>query len=127
MKKLLLVTAVLAVVAAGCVKMNLDTSIEETGAVVVLNACEGARGGKRDIFSSTASILVEQGIPAVLAMQGKVFMKTVAAFLDLSCTAGGPLRLDPISQNKVVVVHGLQYGADLVRRLALNFRFLAGR
>ncbi len=36
---------------------------------VLLNACEGAQGGKRDVFSSTASILVRQGVPAVLAMQ----------------------------------------------------------
>lgn len=37
--------------------------------LVLLNSCEGARGSKRDVFSSTASILIRQGIPAVLAMQ----------------------------------------------------------
>jgi formylglycine-generating enzyme required for sulfatase activity len=37
--------------------------------LVLLNACEGATGGTRDLFSSTASILVRRGIPAVLAMQ----------------------------------------------------------
>jgi formylglycine-generating enzyme required for sulfatase activity len=37
--------------------------------LVLLNACEGARGGRRDLFSSTASILVRRGMPAVLAMQ----------------------------------------------------------
>jgi len=37
--------------------------------LVLLNSCEGARGGERDIFSSTASILVRRGIPAVVAMQ----------------------------------------------------------
>lgn len=37
--------------------------------LVVLNSCESGRGGTRDIFSSTASILVRRGIPAVLAMQ----------------------------------------------------------
>jgi CHAT domain len=36
---------------------------------VLLNACEGARAGERDIFSSTASILVRRNIPAVIAMQ----------------------------------------------------------
>jgi hypothetical protein len=36
---------------------------------VVLNSCEGARGSRRDIFSSTSSILVRRGIPAVVAMQ----------------------------------------------------------
>jgi tetratricopeptide (TPR) repeat protein len=40
--------------------------------LVLLNACEGARGSQRDIFSSTASILVRRGIPAVLAMQYEI-------------------------------------------------------
>lgn len=40
--------------------------------LVVLNACEGATGGPRDIFSGTASILVRRGIPAVLAMQYEI-------------------------------------------------------
>jgi formylglycine-generating enzyme required for sulfatase activity len=40
--------------------------------LVLLNACEGARGSTRDIFSSTASILVRRGIPAVLAMQYEI-------------------------------------------------------
>jgi serine/threonine protein kinase len=40
--------------------------------LALLNACEGARGGKHDIFSSTASILVQRGIPAVLAMQYEI-------------------------------------------------------
>src|SRR6266545_1673755 len=37
--------------------------------LVVLNACEGARVGKYDTFSSTAAVLVRRGLPAVLAMQ----------------------------------------------------------
>jgi hypothetical protein len=37
--------------------------------LTVLNACEGGRSGGRDIFSSSASILVSRGIPAVVAMQ----------------------------------------------------------
>ncbi len=37
--------------------------------LVLLNVCEGGRGSDRDVFSSTASILVRRGIPAVLAMQ----------------------------------------------------------
>ena len=40
--------------------------------LVVLNSCEGARGSIRDLFSSTASILVGRGIPAVLAMQYEI-------------------------------------------------------
>jgi len=39
---------------------------------VFLNACEGARGGRRDVFSSTAANLVQNGVPAVLAMQYEI-------------------------------------------------------
>jgi hypothetical protein len=40
--------------------------------LVFLNACEGAKGGERDVFSSTASILAGRGLPAVLAMQYEI-------------------------------------------------------
>lgn len=40
--------------------------------LVLLNACEGGRASSLDIFSSTASILVRSGIPAVLAMQYEI-------------------------------------------------------
>lgn len=40
--------------------------------LVLLNACEGARGGNIDVFSSTASILIRSGVPAVLAMQYEI-------------------------------------------------------
>lgn len=36
---------------------------------VLLNACESARGNSTDIFSSTAEMLINRDIPAVLAMQ----------------------------------------------------------
>jgi hypothetical protein len=48
--------------------------------LVVMNSCEGARGGKEDIFSSTASILVRRGIPAVLAMQYEISDRAAIAF-----------------------------------------------
>jgi len=37
--------------------------------LVVLNACEGARGARRDLFAGPAQSLVRCGIPAVIAMQ----------------------------------------------------------
>ena len=40
--------------------------------LALLNSCEGARGSELDIFSSTASVLVRRGIPAVLAMQYEI-------------------------------------------------------
>ena len=49
--------------------------------LVVLNACEGARSGTRDIFSSTAATLVRRGIAAVVAMQYAI---TDAAAIEFS-------------------------------------------
>ncbi len=40
--------------------------------LAVLNACEGARSSCNDSFAGTAPRLVQQGIPAVIAMQFKV-------------------------------------------------------
>ncbi len=48
--------------------------------LAVLNSCEGARGGKRDIFSSTAAIMVRRGIPAVLAMQYEITDRAAIEF-----------------------------------------------
>jgi len=49
--------------------------------LVILNSCEGAQGGEVDIFSSSASILLRRGIPAVLAMQ---YMITDRAAIEFS-------------------------------------------
>jgi hypothetical protein len=40
--------------------------------MVVLNSCLGAKGSGTDVFSSTASILVRRGVPAVIAMQYEI-------------------------------------------------------
>lgn len=40
--------------------------------LVLLNACASAQGSPHDVFSSTASILVQRNIPAVLAMQYEI-------------------------------------------------------
>ncbi|MEM7129747.1 MAG: pentapeptide repeat-containing protein [Chloroflexota bacterium] len=40
--------------------------------LVLLNTCEGAKGGKNDTLSSTASILIKHGVPSVLAMQYEI-------------------------------------------------------
>jgi len=40
--------------------------------IAVLNACEGARSSKHDPFAGSAQTLVQQGIPAVIAMQFEI-------------------------------------------------------
>ncbi|MDA0243879.1 MAG: CHAT domain-containing protein [Chloroflexi bacterium] len=47
--------------------------------LVLLNACEGAKGG-HDLFSSTAHILMAKGLPAVLAMQYEITDKAAIEF-----------------------------------------------
>jgi hypothetical protein len=40
--------------------------------LVVLNACDGARGSRTDQFSGVAQSLLQQGVPAVVAMQFEI-------------------------------------------------------
>lgn len=48
--------------------------------LVVLNSCEGARGGAQDVFSSTAAILIRRGVPAVIAMQYSISDRAAIEF-----------------------------------------------
>jgi outer membrane protein assembly factor BamD (BamD/ComL family) len=48
--------------------------------LAVINACEGARSGVSDPFAGVAQSLVQQGIPAVIAMQFAVTDKAAIAF-----------------------------------------------
>lgn len=51
--------------------------------LAVLNSCDGARADRLDVFSSTASVLVRRGTPAVVAMQYEI---TDDAAVELSRT-----------------------------------------
>ena len=62
--------------------------------LVILNACEGARGSTSDLFSSSASILVQRGIPAVIAMQFPITDEVAIDFMNLfyeNVTGGEPI------------------------------------
>ena len=48
--------------------------------LAILNACEGARASRTDPFAGTAQSLVQQGIPAVIAMQFEVADETAILF-----------------------------------------------
>lgn len=48
--------------------------------LAVLNACEGARASRTDPFSGTAQSLVQQGVPAVIAMQFEVTDQAAITF-----------------------------------------------
>lgn len=86
--------------------------------LVVLNACEGARGGTRDLLSSTASILVKRGIPAVLAMQYAI---TDRASITLSETfyktlaEGLPVDIALAEARKALAIkHTLEWGTPVL-------------
>ncbi|MFE0252082.1 tetratricopeptide repeat protein [Streptomyces sp. NPDC059010] len=49
---------------------EIGTLLSDRGVrLAVLNACEGGRGDDTDLFAGTAQSLVQQGLPAVVAMQ----------------------------------------------------------
>ena len=48
--------------------------------MAVLNACEGARASRTDPFAGTAQSLVQQGIPAVIAMQFEISDESAIVF-----------------------------------------------
>lgn len=48
--------------------------------LVILNACEGAKAGRQNIFSSMGATLARTGIPAVLAMQAFITDRTAIEF-----------------------------------------------
>ena len=48
--------------------------------VAVLNACEGGRTSEDDAFSGTAQTLLQQGIPAVVAMQSPISDRAAISF-----------------------------------------------
>ena len=48
--------------------------------LAILNACEGARTSRTDPFAGTAQSLVQQGIPAVIAMQFEVTDEAAITF-----------------------------------------------
>jgi hypothetical protein len=48
--------------------------------LVVLNACEGAAGSEKELFSSVVTDLVQQGIPSVIGMRFEILDSTAIHF-----------------------------------------------
>jgi pSer/pThr/pTyr-binding forkhead associated (FHA) protein len=73
--------------------------------LVILNACEGARGSERDVFSSSAAMLARRGIPAVLAMQyeitDKAAIECTRAFYE-ALASGNPVD-EAVSQARTAI------------------------
>ena len=60
---------------------------EHTLRLAILNSCEGARTSRIDLFAGTAQSLVQQGIPAVVAMQFEITDKAAITFSQEFYTA----------------------------------------
>jgi len=50
--------------------------------LAVLNACNGARSSQENTFAGTAQVLVQRGVPAVIAMQSEVMDETACGFAE---------------------------------------------
>ncbi len=88
--------------------------------LVLLNACEGARGSDRDIFSSTAAILVRRGLPAVIAMQYEITDRAAVEFsqaLYESLADGLPVEAAVTEARKAIsigVANSLEWGTPVL-------------
>jgi hypothetical protein len=71
--------------------------------LIVLASCESAGEGRSDALAALGPRLAESGVPAVIAMQGKISMETVAAFTP---TLFAELRKDGQIDRALAVARG---------------------
>ncbi len=79
--------------------------------LVVLNACEGARSDPTDPFAGTAQSLIQQGIPAVVAMQFEITDPAAITFaheLYGAIADGYPLDAAVAEARKAIWANGNQ-------------------
>ncbi|MFI0409330.1 CHAT domain-containing protein [Actinomadura sp. 3N508] len=76
--------------------------------LVALNICAGADGARLEPFSGLAQALVGRGVPAVVAMRGRIS--------DLAAARFSPVLLDGVAKNKTIdesVTTARRYISDL--------------
>jgi hypothetical protein len=77
--------------------------------LAVLNACDSAKGGELDVFSSTAAALVRRGTPAVVAMQYRITDPAAIEFSRAFYTAvaaGKPVDA-AVAEGRIGMILGL--------------------
>ena len=77
--------------------------------MALLNSCEGARGDRSDPFSGTAQSLIQQGIPAVVAMQFEITDDAAITFghgLYEAIADGYPLDAATTEARKAIYADG---------------------
>jgi hypothetical protein len=95
--------------------------------LAVLNACEGARGDRTDPFAGTAQSLVQQGIPAVIAMQFEITDAAAIIFAQVLYEAvadGYPLDAATAEARKAIHAHGngVEWGTPVLYLRAVDGR-----
>ena len=87
--------------------------------LVVLNACEGARHGEKDAFGGVAQTLLQNRIPAVVAMQRPISSRAAMTFAQRFYRAlaeGEPVDAAVAEARLAMVVKspGLEWGAPVL-------------
>jgi CHAT domain-containing protein/TIR domain-containing protein len=87
--------------------------------LVVLNSCEGARGSAQDPFSGVAQSLVQQRLPAVIAMQFEITDEAAIAFSGgfyAPLAEGYPVEAALAQARKTIhaSTHGLEWGTPVL-------------
>jgi hypothetical protein len=87
--------------------------------LAVLNACEGARTARTDPFAGTAQSLVQQGLPAVIAMQFEITDEAAITFAHEFYAAvadGYPVDAAVAEARKAIFAagNGLEWGTPVL-------------
>ena len=90
-----------------------------TLSLAILNACEGAKADRADAFAGTGQSLVQQGIPAVIAMQFEITdeaAKTFAYGFYSALALGQPVEA-ALTETRLTLFsedHGLEWGTPVL-------------
>lgn len=107
-------------------KLGLLLNDHDSLRLVMLNSCEGAKGNETNIFSSTAAKLMEQGIPAVVAMQYEITDKAAIVFSRSFYGAianGLPVDAATTEARKAINIsegHTVEWGTPVLYMLSPN-------
>ena len=86
--------------------------------LAVLNACEGARTSSTDPFAGTAQSLIQQGVPAVIAMQFEITDEAAITFANAfyGAVAGGYPVDAGLAERKAIFAQGnsLEWGTPVL-------------
>lgn len=86
--------------------------------LAVLNACNGARSSDEDTFAGTTQVLIQHGIPAVIAMQSEITDKTACRFAEKfyrALAAGRPVDACIGEVRRALAAeHNLEWGTPVL-------------